>query len=190
LANLHFSTLLVFALVCTAVFFLHFIVSLFLGDGHDDAVSAELESLESMAGGFSIFSLFTLSGLLSGISIALWTYLLFDDASYRAMLIALAAGVATFVVYGGLRKWIRQLDRPGVPEALIVERGDEGVVYIRIHANGQKGGQAYFDKHHQRRTFDAITEEDQPIPSSTRVTVVDVIGEASDNPIIKVKTHS
>lgn len=186
---MHPSMLLVFAVVCTSLFFVHFIVSLFLNDGHEDVVSAGLDSLESLAGDFSIFSLFTLSGMLSGISIALWTYLLFDNGSYGALALSVAVGLAIFVVYGGIRKWIKKLDQPGVPEPLVIEEGDEGVVYIRIHNNGRKGGQAYFDKHHQRRTFDAITEEDAPIPSSTRIVVVDVIGKASDNPIVKVRTH-
>lgn len=186
----HPSMLLVFAIVCTALFFIHFLISLFFGDGHEEAISAGLGSLELLSGGFSLFSLITLSGMLSGISISLWTYLLFDDASFKAIALSVAAGVVTFVLYGGIRKALKQLDRPGLPHALVVEAGDEGVVYIRIHSDGKKGGQAYFDKHHQRRTFDAITEEDQPIPSSTRIVVVDVIGKESDNPIVKVKTYS
>lgn len=188
MTTLHPNLLFVCAIVSTALFFIHFLVSLLLSDGHEELLSSGLDSLESLAGGFSVFSLFTLSGVLSGVSIGLWTYLLFNNASYGAIATAIAAGVATLVLYGALKKGIKQLDRPGVPQALQIEKGDEGVVYIKIHAEGKKGGQAYFDKHHQRRTLDAITEEDQPILSSTRITVVDVIGSGSDNPIVKVKT--
>lgn len=179
----------VFAVLFTILFFLHFLVTLCVGDGHEDVLSAGGDSLESLSGSFSIFSLFTLSGILSGVSIGLWTYLLLNDASYITLLFSIVAGAVTLVLYGAFRKWIKQLDRPGVPSVFTVEKGDEGVAYIRIHRNGRKGGQAYFDKHHQRRTFDAITEEDQPILSSTRVIVVDIIGKASDSPIVKVKTH-
>lgn len=188
MANMHLNMLSMFAILFTALFFLHFLATLFLGDGHDDIVAAGSDSLESLSSGFSIFSLFTLAGMLSGISIALWTYLLRNDTSSISVVIAVAAGVATSGLYGCIRKWIRGLDSPGLPNNFTIEKGDEGVVYIKIHGNGKKGGQAYFDKHHQRRTFDAITEESEPIVSSSRVVVVDVIGTESDTPTIKVKT--
>lgn len=190
LTQLHISMPFAFALLFTGLFFIHFLVSLFLGDSHDDVLSAGTDSLDALSGGFSIFSLFTLAGLLSGISIGLWTYLIFDDASAVAIGLAIAAGGATAAVYGGIRKWIRGLDNPGGIPPFAIEEGDEGIAYIRIHANNQKGGQAYFEKHHQRRTFDAITEEDQPILSSTHVVVVDVIGRELDSPIVKVITRT
>lgn len=190
MTQIHLTMPLAFALLFTGLFFIHFLVSLFFGDSHEDVLSAGADSLDSFSDGFSIFSLFTLAGLLSGISIGLWTYLIFDDAAWFSIGLAIVAGMAAAVVYGGIRKWIKKLDNPGGIQPFIIEKGDEGIVYIKIHANNQKGGQAYFEKHHQRRTFDAITAEELPILSSTHVVVVEVIGQNSDNPIVKVTTRT
>jgi hypothetical protein len=98
--------------------------------------------------------------------------------------IAIAAGIVTVLVTGCIFKMARKLHSSGTVFALDDAIGKEAVVYQRIPRAGI--GKISISLHHLTHEIDAMSLDDEDIPSFTAVRVVK---KASDS-VVVVAPHS
>ncbi len=125
--------------------------------------------------------LFTLQGVVAFLTTFSWVALVCVRAKLPdavSLLIGFVCGVAMMYAIAKLLQLMGRLAENGTFHLKSVI-GETAQVYVMILPSGESGGKITLSGASRFAEVDAITEEAQPIPSGTRVRIVDVRGDVA-----------
>lgn len=125
--------------------------------------------------------LFTLQGVVAFLTTFSWVALVCVRAKLPdavSLLIGFVCGVAMMYAIAKLLQLMGRLAENGTFHLKSVI-GETAQVYVMILPSGESGGKITLSGASRFAEVDAITEETQPIPSGTRVRIVDVRGDVA-----------
>ncbi len=125
---------------------------------------------------FDTFRLFSVQSVTALLCVFGWTAvaMLHHDCSVPVtMLVAIVAGIVMMLLVSWLIYVMKGLAQNGTME-LTSALGASGTVYIRIPAKGQGVGKVNVMLQGQLQELDAVTDEEEAIPTNSGVRVVDV----------------
>ncbi|MHB1452759.1 MAG: NfeD family protein [Saccharofermentanales bacterium] len=142
------------------------------GADHPDVVESTdlFSSLKSLR-------IFTFQGFVAFFAISGWTGLLFLRVGIHvavAIFLAFLCGLIAMTVLALLLRAFMNLQSDGTVQ-LRNALGAQGEVYLRIPAAGQGKGKVSILIQERYCEFDAITYENDPLPTSSVVRVVDIV---------------
>ncbi len=168
------------AIPATVVLIIQLIL-LFVGMGASDA-DVDMDS-DVETDGTTLFNLklFSLRGIMAFLSIGGWVGLLMSEiglATWLAGIIAFVAGAIVAVLIALVYKWFEKIESDGninIGSAV----GKRGTVYIPIPGKGNGRGKVNVTMEDRLVEYDAITEEESPIPTNAAVEVAGVMDETT-----------
>ena len=163
------------ALIGSVIFIFIFIMT-FLGGDMDGDMEADMSELEADDGGVG-FQFFTLKNVVAFFTIFGWTGVTCLDNGLSTgvtLTIAVIAGLVMMVATSALFFWIHSLAESGTLK--INNAVDQiGEVYLPIGKNRSKIGKISIKVQGSLRELEALTDEEEDLPTSTVVKVVEVI---------------
>lgn len=173
--NLSLKIYWALAIPFTLFFLLQLVLSFMGGDVPDDTPDAEVESDTGIA-----FQFFTLKNLVAFFSIFGWTGIACIDSGLSettALIIALAAGLIMMTVMASIFYFLGKANADGtlkMKNAL----GGVGEVYLTIKSKRGGIGKVQIKIQGSLRTLDAMTDDDQDIPTGKIITVKQVVNDS------------
>ncbi len=178
------KALYIVAIPSTLIFILQAILLLIgIGEGGSgiDDLDLDVDVPDSLDDGsnpldFDTFRLFSVQSVTALLCVFGWTAvaMLHHDCPVAVtMLVAIIAGVAMMLLVSWLIYAMKGLAQNGTME-LTTALGASGTVYIRIPAKGQGVGKVNVMLQGQLQELDAVTDEEEAIPTNSGVRVVDV----------------
>lgn len=153
-----------------------------VADGDEMFESAD----EAFNFGF-VFRLFTLRGMIAFLAVMGWTGYALDGGSLprvATVFIAIGAGLAMMVVLALLMRLFTSFQADGnvdIRNAL----GQSGSVYLTVPANRAGCGKVNVIVQEKFGEYEAVTDEDTPIPYGTEIVVIAISG--GDTLVVKKK---
>jgi len=176
------------AIPSSLMFLIMFVMSLIGKDSHFEADDSDLHDTHTGDGDISqSFSgyIFSFKTIISFLTAASWTGIASLSSNMTIMvvlIISIASGVVLMFMVAGLLYLLTGLTYSGTME-FHNAIGAVGDVYITIPALKKGHGQVQVVVQGTLRTLSAMTEDEDPIPGSTQIEVVDVL----ENQILLVK---
>lgn len=173
--NLSLKIYWALAIPFTLFFLLQLVLSFMGGDVPDDTPDAEVESDTGIA-----FQFFTLKNLVAFFSIFGWTGIACIDSGLSettALIIALVAGLIMMTVMASIFYFLGKANADGtlkMKNAL----GGVGEVYLTIKSKRGGIGKVQIKIQGSLRTLDAMTDDDQDIPTGKIITVKQVVNDS------------
>lgn len=173
--NLSLKIYWALAIPFTLFFLLQLVLSFMGGDVPDDTPDAEVEADTGIA-----FQFFTLKNLVAFFSIFGWTGIACIDSGLpeiTSLIIALVAGLIMMTVMASVFYFLGKANADGtlkMKNAL----GGVGEVYMTIKSKRGGIGKVQIKIQNSLRTLDAMTDDDQDIPTGKIITVKQVINDS------------
>jgi len=162
------------AIPFTLFFILQLIMTFVAGDVMDDTPDAEVEADSGVA-----FQFFTLKNLVAFFTIFSWTGIATIDSGLSiglSVFVSTLAGLAMMGIMGGMMYFISKTNVSGtlkMKNAL----GQVGEVYLGLQAKRGSIGKVQIKVQGSVRTLDALTDDDDDIPTGKVITVSDIIND-------------
>jgi len=158
----------------TLFFLLQLIVSFFGGDTPDDLPDSEIDSDHGIG-----FQFFTLKNLVGFFTIFGWAGIACIEAGFSlilTMIISTLAGMSMMGIMAGL---FYLLMKAGADGTLKMNKaiGQSGEVYLTIQSKRGGVGKVQVKVMGALRTLDAMTDDDNDIPSGKLISVSNVIND-------------
>lgn len=173
--NLSLKIYWALAIPFTLFFLLQLVLSFMGGDVPDDTPDAEVEADTGIA-----FQFFTLKNLVAFFSIFGWTGIACIDSGLSeatSLIIALVAGLIMMTVMASIFYFLGKANADGtlkMKNAL----GGVGEVYMTIKSKRGGIGKVQIKIQNSLRTLDAMTDDDQDIPTGKIITVKQVLNDS------------
>lgn len=173
--NLSLKIYWALAIPFTLFFLLQLVLSFMGGDVPDDTPDAEVEADTGIA-----FQFFTLKNLVAFFSIFGWTGIACIDSGLSettSLIIALVAGLIMMTIMASVFYFLGKANADGtlkMKNAL----GGVGEVYMTIKSKRGGIGKVQIKIQNSLRTLDAMTDDDQDIPTGKIITVKQVINDS------------
>jgi len=173
--NLSLKIYWALAIPFTLFFLLQLVLSFMGGDVPDDTPDAEVEADTGIA-----FQFFTLKNLVAFFSIFGWTGIACIDSGLSettALIISLVAGLIMMTVMASIFYFLGKANADGtlkMKNAL----GGVGEVYLTIKSKRGGIGKVQIKIQGSLRTLDAMTDDDQDIPTGKIITVKQVVNDS------------
>ncbi|MBX2970215.1 MAG: hypothetical protein KF803_12665 [Cyclobacteriaceae bacterium] len=173
--NLSLKIYWALAIPFTLFFLLQLVLSFMGGDVPDDTPDAEVEADTGIG-----FQFFTLKNLVAFFSIFGWTGIACIDSGLSettSLIIALVAGLIMMTVMASIFYFLGKANADGtlkMKNAL----GGVGEVYMTIKSKRGGIGKVQIKIQNSLRTLDAMTDDDQDIPTGKIITVTQVINDS------------
>lgn len=173
--NLSLKIYWALAIPFTLFFLLQLVLSFMGGDVPDDTPDAEVEADTGIA-----FQFFTLKNLVAFFSIFGWTGIACIDSGLSettSLIIALIAGLIMMTVMASVFYFLGKANADGtlkMKNAL----GGVGEVYMTIKSKRGGIGKVQIKIQNSLRTLDAMTDDNQDIPTGKIITVKQVINDS------------
>lgn len=149
-------------------------------DTAGDATPVDLSDMDELSPvDVGSLKLFTIQGVVAFLTTFSWVALVCVRAELpdaAALLIGFVCGVAMMYVIAKLLQLLSRLAENGTFRLKSVI-GETAQVYVTILPSGENGGKVTLSSASRFAEVDAITEGSQPIPSGSRVRIVDVRGD-------------
>ena len=162
------------AIPFTLFFILQLIMTFVAGDVMDDTPDAEVEADSGVA-----FQFFTLKNLVAFFTIFSWTGIATIDSGLSiglSVFVSTLAGLAMMGIMGGMMYFISKTNVSGtlkMKNAL----GQVGEVYLGLQPKRGSIGKVQIKVQGSVRTLDALTDDDDDIPTGKVITVSDIIND-------------
>ena len=161
----------------TVIFLILLAITVFTGvdtDMPDGDVDADIESDHGIG-----FQFITLKNIIGFFTIFAWSGLVCIDAglsTVATVIVSFIAGIIMMVIMATLFYYMSKLQSSGT---LIVKKAINGIaeVYLTIPGKRKGMGKVQIKIQGSLRELDAITEEENDIPTGTMVTVKDVVND-------------
>ncbi|MBX2962446.1 MAG: hypothetical protein KF687_08035 [Cyclobacteriaceae bacterium] len=173
--NLSLKIYWALAIPFTLFFVLQLILSFMGGDVPDDTPDAEVEADTGIG-----FQFFTLKNLVAFFSIFGWTGIACIDSGLSetaSLLIALGAGLVMMTIMASIFYFLGKANADGtlkMKNAL----GGIGEVYLTIKGKRGSIGKVQIKIQGSLRTLDAMTDDEQDIPTGKIITVSQVVNDS------------
>ncbi len=134
---------------------------------------------DAVSGDFGSLKLFTVQGAVAFLATFSWVSIVCVKAEMNevlALAIGIVCGVTMMYFVAKLLQWMAKLAENGTFKIKSVV-GETAQVYLTVLPNGESGGKVTLSSTSRFTEVDAITESSQPIPSGSRVRIVDVRGD-------------
>ena len=158
-----------------SLFFLLQLVLSFLGsESPDDLPDAEVEADHGVP-----FQFLTLKNLVGFFTIFAWTGIACTEAGYSNGVTLLLATVAGLLMVGLMVGLFYLMTRSGADGTMNIRKaiGQVGEIYLRIEPRRSSTGKIQVNVSGTLRTLDAMTDDDQPLPSGQLARVVEIVNE-------------
>jgi hypothetical protein len=162
------------AIPFTLFFILQLILTFIAGDIADDTPDAEVEADSGVA-----FQFFTLKNMVAFFTIFAWTGIACIDSGVSvggSLLISTLAGMAMMALMATMMYFIMKTNVSGtlkMKNAL----GKVGEVYLGLQAKRGNIGKVQIKVQGSMRTLDALTDDDEDIPTGKVITVSNIIND-------------
>jgi hypothetical protein len=173
--NLSLKIYWALAIPFTLFFLLQLVLSFMGGDVPDDTPDAEVEADTGIA-----FQFFTLKNLVAFFSIFGWTGIACIDSGLSettSLIIALVAGLIMMTVMASIFYFLGKANADGTMK-MKNALGGVGEVYMTIKSKRGGIGKVQIKIQNSLRTLDAMTDDDQDIPTGKIITVKQVINDS------------
>jgi len=156
------------------LFFLLQVVWSFVGGGDipDDTPDAEI------AGDHGVpFQFLSVKNLVAFFTIFAWAGIAATDSGLSemtALIIAIVAGLLMMTIMASLFYFMAKANVDGTMR-IVKAVGEAGEVYLTIRKKREGTGQVQIKIQKSLRTLDAITDDEEDIPTGKRITVTDVL---------------
>lgn len=163
------------ALIGSLIFGILLITS-FIGGGMDADMDADASQFEADDGGVG-FQFFTFKNLMAFFTIFGWTGIVcggYDLSEGTVLTISVIAGLLMMLATSSLFYFMSRLAEDGtlrIKNAL----GAIGEVYLPIGANRSKTGKVQIIVQGSLRELEALTDEDNTLPTGTVVKVIEIV---------------
>lgn len=150
-----------------------------LGIGDLSGADADLPADGTGPGDFGTLRLFTLQGVIAFLCVFGWSGIAFSRTgmpSVLGLLLAASLGFLFMLLVALLIRSMAKLSDDGsVP--LRMALGCSGTVYLTIPARGGGHGKVNITIGSQLHEYDAITDSSEPLPTGSRIRIIDVRGD-------------
>jgi hypothetical protein len=173
--NLSLKIYWALAIPFTLFFLLQLVLSFMGGDVPDDTPDAEVEADTGIA-----FQFFTLKNLVAFFSIFGWTGIACIDSGLSettSLIIALIAGLIMMTVMASIFYFLGKANADGTLKMKNAV-GGVGEVYMNIKNKRGGIGKVQIKIQGSLRTLDAMTDDDQDIPTGKIITVTSVVNDS------------
>lgn len=173
--NLSLKIYWALAIPFTLFFLLQLVLSFMGGDVPDDTPDAEVEADTGIA-----FQFFTLKNLVAFFSIFGWTGIACIDSGLSeitSLIIALIAGLIMMTVMASIFYFLGKANADGTLKMKNAV-GGVGEVYLTIKSKRGGIGKVQIKIQNSLRTLDAMTDDDQDIPTGKIITVKQVLNDS------------
>jgi len=162
------------AIPFTLFFILQLILTFVSGDVTDDTPDAEVEADHGVA-----FQFFTLKNMVAFFTIFSWTGIACIDSGLSgtiSLLISFFAGLAMMALMATLMYFIMKTNVSGTLKMKNAV-GKVGEVYLRLGAKRGNIGKVQIKVQGSMRTLDALTDDEEDIPTGKVITVSNIIND-------------
>ncbi len=162
------------AIPFTLFFILQLIMTFVAGDVMDDTPDAEIDADSGVA-----FQFLTLKNMVAFFTIFSWTGIATIDSGLSvgiSVFIATLAGLAMMVIMAGMMYFISKTNVSGTLK-MNNALGKVGEVYLSLQAKRGTMGKVQIKVQGSVRTLDALTDDDEDIPTGKVITVSNIIND-------------
>ena len=125
--------------------------------------------------------LFTLRGIIAFFSLFGWTGILFIELDIPTVIsigLGLLAGFLAMLLIAYVMMWFMKLTQTGNADVRTAV-GTTGEVYLTVPAAGKGSGKVTVMVSGRLTEYDAVTNEDQPIPTGEKAAVIGIVGNST-----------
>jgi hypothetical protein len=166
------------AIPFTLLFLLQLLTSFFGGDDMTDDASTSHVDVGSDSG--IEFQFFTFKNLVAFLTIFAWTGIAGIDSGFSettTVIVAIVAGLATMTLMATMMYFMAKANANGTMK-IANAVGESGQVYLPIGKKRQGTGQVQIKVQGSLRTLDAMTDDEDDIPTGNFITVKSIVNNS------------